>query len=418
MAALTEYNMKLYDFCMQFRNVPAVSTKIELRWAGLDFYPKGHAAHTSFLGGLGHSFHLRYQIEGNSSDLNRAIDIGQKRLDLCPPGHQEHVSAPGHLAVSLQYHYEIHKNEVDLERIIEMQQRMLDLCPLSHPDHTLALGHLTTSLTNHYYAKGDVNDLNRAIEMGQRRLELCPPGHPEHATAIGSLAVSLDEHYHMQGNLADLDKAIELKERKLEFCPPGHQSHGLALYSLAWSLREHYGATKNQSNLNKAIKLFKEALDNHPAQHRHFAAIVEQLTETILLSNSSPQDAFETFKRLKACGPAVSPDLWDATQAWVKNAEKYNHPSVLEAYQTTLNTLDHLTSMQSSLDSRHETMQARVADLANNAFSCAMRYNDLSMGVELLEQGRGILWNQLARFDISIVALESRGKKGCELGDK
>ena len=183
-------------------------------------------------------------------------------------------------------------------------------------------------------------------------------------------------------------------------------------------MKRHYNATKSQSDLNRAIKLLKEALESHPAQHRRFAAIIEQLTEIILLSNSSPQDAFETFKKLKTCGPAVSLDLWDATQAWVKNAEKYNHPSALEAYQTTLNTLDHFTSMQSSLDSRHETMQARVADLANNAFSCAMRYNDLSMGVELLEQGQGILWNQLTCFDISIVALESRGKKGCELGNK
>ena len=71
-----------------------------------------------------------------------------------------------------------------------------------------------------------------------------------------------------------------------------------------------------------------------------------------------------------------------------------------------LNTLDHFTSVQASLDSRHETMGAGVAGLG---FSCAMRYNGL-MGVELLKQGRGILWNQLARFDISIVALESWGK--------
>ena len=74
--------------------------------------------------------------------------------------------------------------------------------------------------------------------------------------------------------------------------------------------------------------------------------------------------------------------------------------------------------MQASLDSRHETMQARVAELANNAFSCAVKHGDLEMAVELLEQGRGILWNQLARLDISIAALESQGNEGRELGKK
>ena len=43
------------------------------------------------------------------------------------------------------------------------------------------------------------------------------------------------------------------------------------------------------------------------------------------------------------------------------------------------------------------------AGLTGLAFSCAMRYNGFLIGVELLKQGRGILWNQLARFDISIV---------------
>ena len=76
--------------------------------------------------------------------------------------------------------------------------------------------------------------------------------------------------------------------------------------------------------------------------------------------------AFKIYGLVKACGPAATRHLWAATQAWVEDAEKHNHPSVLEAYQTSLNTLDHLTSMQSSLDSRHEIMQARVANLTNN----------------------------------------------------
>ena len=63
-------------------------------------------------------------------------------------------------------------------------------------------------------------------------------------------------------------------------------------------------------------------------------------------------------------------------------------------------------------------MQARVVDLANDAFSCGTRYGDFQMAVELLEQGQGILWNQLAHFDISMVELESQGNQGCELGRK
>ena len=267
-------------------------------------------------------------------------------------------------------------------------------------------------------------DLNRAIEMEQKRLDLCPLGNEWHTEALGNLAASLWKCYDKEGNLSDLNTAIDLKEKKLELCPQGHPYHVHALHKLASSLKDHYYATKTHSDLLRANDLLKEALAIYPVQHSHFACVVQELAETILLScNSSQpspslQEAFETYRLLRGCGPAVSENLWRATQGWVESAEKHHHPSVLEAYQTSLNTLDHFTSMQSSLDSRHETMQARVADLANNAFSCAVKHGDLEMAVELLEQGRGILWNQLARLDISIAVLENQGNERHELAKK
>ena len=433
MSALEEYDRRLYEFGHQLKNVPCVSTQIELGLARLDLCPLGHPDHTQILSDLAISFDSCYYQEGNISDLNRAIEISQTRLDLCPLGHPEHAEALGRFAITLWKYYCIQRNNADLNRLIEMEQRWLDLCPLGHPDHPLALGELASSLWERYYMQGDVTDLNRSIEMEEKRLDLCPTGHPHHSTALGNLALSLSARYHRQGNLIDLNRAIDLEEKKLELCPPGHQNHGLALRNLASSLKDHYKKVKNHINLIRAIKLFKEALDTYPVQHCDFAFNAGQLAATILLSFKSsqichpqvpdqplplPDEAFEYYRLLKRCSPAVSLDLWDATQAWVKDAEEHNHPTVLEAYQTSLSTLDHFTSFNSSLDSRHETMQARVADLANNAFSCAIRHGDFRMAVELLEQGRGILWNQLARFDISISALESRDNQGRKLGSK
>ena len=63
-------------------------------------------------------------------------------------------------------------------------------------------------------------------------------------------------------------------------------------------------------------------------------------------------------------------------------------------------------------------MQERVGDLANNAFSCAVSHGDFQMVVELLELGQGILWNQLARFDISVATFGRQGDQERELGRK
>ena len=429
LSALTTYERRLYEFGGQFKNVACTSTNIEVNLARLDLCPLSHAGHTGILNDLAISLSAQYVQGGKIADLNRAIQAHQTRLDLCPPGHPEHAKALGELAIDLWKHYCIQKNKKDLEKLIAMEERWLELCPSGHEDHGRALGELALSFQEHYKREGDVADLNKAIEMREKTFDLCPPDDPDYFAVLGNLALSILERYRRQDDLADLNRTIDLQEKQLELCHSNHNYHGLALRNLALSLIDRYEKMGSNSDLIKAIKLFKEGLNAHPVQHPGFAFIAGQLAHTILYTSNTSQgpyheplpslnEAFETYRQLMACGPAVSLDLLEAVQDWVNNAEKHNHSSVLEAYQTLLNTLDHFTSLNSSLDSRHETMQERVADAVNDAFSCATWYGDFQMAVELLEQGRGILWNQLARFDISMVALESRDSRERELQRK
>ena len=129
------------------------------------------------------------------------------------------------------------------------------------------------------------------------------------------------------------------------------------------------------------IKLLKEAQDTYPAHDHYFAFAfnANELASFILLSMDShhpldqhlpsADEAFDSYRQLKKCDPAALLSLLSAVKAWVQNAKKYNHSSVIEAYQTALTALDHFTSLNSSLDSRHEVMQARVDNLAN-IFMC------------------------------------------------
>ena len=429
LSSLTRYQQRLQSFARKFNNLACASTSIEVNLARLDLCPSDHEKHTGILGDLGVALSHLYHQGGNIADLNRAIEVHQTRLDLCPLDHPEHINALGNLARDLWKQYCIQRNRRDLDELIAMEEKWLELCPSGHSDHGSALAELALSLSECYNVGRNVADLNRTIEMQEKRLNLCLTDDLNYSTALGNLAVSILKRDRGQGDIADLNRCIDLEEKRLELCRPDHRFHGLALRNLAMSLKDRYMEMKHHSDLSRAIKLFKEALDTYPVQHPDFAFSAHQIAKTILQSSNntqgshhepfpSPDEAFQTYRQLKACGPAVSLDLLEAVQDWVKNAEKHNHSSALEAHQTLLNTLDHFTSLNPSLDSRHETMQARVADLANNAFSCATRHGNFKMAVELLEQGRGILWNQLARFDISIAALESGDSRERELAKK
>ena len=232
--------------------------------------------------------------------------------------------------------------------------------------------------------------------MEEKMFDLHPSGHPRHDTALANLASYLNGHYQKQGNLTDLNRAIGLNGKCLELCPSSYQDHGLVLYNLESTLINHYNEVQKHSDLIRAIKMLKEALATYPVQHSSFAFIAGELAAAILLpfKSSLPDqplpldEAFENYRLLKKCGPAVSLDLWDATQAWVKDAEEYNHSSVLEAYQTSLNTLDHFTSFNSFLDSRHETFMYPFLAHSTMSFNSVRIYRHLPrthMHMEIIE---------------------------------
>ena len=422
----------MYNFGRQSKNIASVSTEIEVDLARLDLCPLGHTNHTSILNDLGIAYSFYYDQNGNIANLNRSIEFYQRRLFLCPLSHPEHVEAFEPLVMVLHKHYNIQNNKDGLKKLIDIQEAWLNICPSTHPKYTTALGSFATSLQKHYEIWGDIIDLNKAIEIKEKVLELCPLDHPDHDTALNNLAVSLNSRYKKLNNLMDLNRNIDLYEQCLKLRPPGHQHHGVTLQNLASSFLDHYHNIKEHSSLSKANRLFKKALKAYPVHHSDFAFNVSQLAETTLFLSKtnknlhlpdhlcpSVDEAFDTYRLLKKCGSAASLNLLKATQAWVKDAEKHNHSgTVLEAYHALLEALDHFLFLSPSLDSRYEIIQANMIHAANDGFSCAIRHDNLQMAVELLEKGRGILWNQLAHIDMSMSVLKSWDNQEYELGKK
>ena len=373
--ALSEVAEKLWDYASKLKNVACASTIVELILAALDICPLGHEDHTDFLCNLSGAFVLCYEQKGSVSDLNKAVDLAQIRLDLCPLGHSDHINALRVLVFLLMRHYGIQKNNEDLNRLIELQERWVDLCPLDYSGHSHVLGELAESLCEHYEVQGNIADLNRAIAVAKRELDLHPDGQPCHNHALNSSARSMYARYQKLGDLKDLDRCIDLQKKSLELTPLGHLEYRTFLQAYAFSLLERSKKMENHSDLSEAARLFKEALGISPVHHTDFAFNAAQLAATtLLLSNHSQgsdttpphsvDDAFQTYGLLKRCSPAISLELLKATLGWIQDAEKYSHPSALEAYQTSFDTLDHFTSLSSSItiivEDRYDNIQPSI----------------------------------------------------------
>ncbi|KIJ59914.1 hypothetical protein HYDPIDRAFT_32786 [Hydnomerulius pinastri MD-312] len=139
-----------------------------------------------------------------------------------------------------------------------------------------------------------------------------------------------------------------------------------------------------------------------------------QSSETLPSSIPDSEEAFRIYSTLQESILPHSTALQNVVTSWIQHAEQFQHPSILDAYQISLTVLDQITT-HSSLSLRHGTMQHKITSLANNAFSSALRQNKTERAVELLEQGRALLWTQLARLESPLADLQSHSERGHDL---
>ncbi|KAG2036413.1 hypothetical protein BDR03DRAFT_1011745 [Suillus americanus] len=112
---------------------------------------------------------------------------------------------------------------------------------------------------------------------------------------------------------------------------------------------------------------------------------------------------------IKAAANTISGDLLShlrASLSWVRHAEEYMHCTLLEAYATSMSLLDAHMPATASLSSHHNAMMAFPHALAVDAASWALHSGDVCRAIELLEQGRTLIWMQMVQFRTPLDSLQ------------
>ncbi|KAH0827381.1 hypothetical protein J3R83DRAFT_4034 [Lanmaoa asiatica] len=113
---------------------------------------------------------------------------------------------------------------------------------------------------------------------------------------------------------------------------------------------------------------------------------------------------------------ASSTDL-SAARAWVHAAEHFRHPMTPLAYDTYLRLLFHHLASLPSLPQHLTILKHFTSSIAVDAFSACLRHHCPINAIELLEQGRGVFWSQLARLRSPLDAIIASGPAGKKLAD-
>ncbi|KAG1731804.1 CHAT domain-containing protein [Suillus paluster] len=387
---------------------------IVLNREALALHPVGHADRSRSLNNLAIQLSTRFQHRGNDQDLDEAVMFHREALALRPVGHIDRSSSLNNLASQLSTRFQHRGNDQDLDEATVLNREALALNPVGHAYRSRSLNNLATQLSTRFQHRYNDQDLDEAIMLHREALALRPVSHTDRSSSLNNLSNQLFARFEHRGNDQDLDEAVMLHREALALRPVGHTDRSSSLDNLASQLSTRFQHRGNDQDLDEAIMLHREALPLRPVGHTYrFMSLNNLATQlsTRFRHRGNDQDLQESLENLRCALTLLTQH--DPRQIlvrhWVRHADQHSHGTELEAYATSMQLLDAFMSATASVSSRHHIMKEFQSTLAVNAASCALRRGEVCRAVELLEQGRTLIWNQMARFRMPLDSLQDRG---------
>ena len=372
----------------------------------LTLRPLDHPDRSISLINLAGALSDRYDQLGRMDDLDEAIKCNREALTLSPLGHQCHSTSLSNLAIAILARYKQLGRIEDLEDAITYNRETLALRPLGHPERSMSLINLASAVIDRYDRLGSMDDLDEAIKCNREAFSLSPLGHRCHSTSLNNLAVVILTRYEESGQIKDLEAAITCNRKALILRPLGHPDRSMSLNNLATAVLSRYHQFSRMEDLEETITFYQEALTlcpvGHPFRFRPLTNLAnavlcrfaqsgnhKDLDESIILHEQAANDLASSFK-----------NRLHAAIIWADAARLHHHTSVIRAYSTSLRLLDRCLISYPDVESQQKFLAtAQIPkSLASDAASAAIDAQDLEAAVELLDQGRAILWSKMEGY--------------------
>ncbi|KAF9063099.1 CHAT domain-containing protein [Rhodocollybia butyracea] len=377
---------------------------IQLNREALLLRPVGHPHRVSSLNDLSVCLSYHFQYTGRPEDLDEPIQLDREALLLHPEGHPDHGFSLNNLSVDLLGRFEQTGHLEDLDESIQLNRKALLLRPVGHPSRGASLNNLSMGLSSRFQQTGRLEDLNESIQLNRDTLLLCPVGHPDRGSSLNNLGVGLGICFKHTG-LEDLDESIQLNREALLLHPVGHRDRHSSLNNLSVGLHDRFGQTGHLEDLNESIQLARDALLLRPVGHPARGSSLNNLSVRVRIrcrQTGHEEDLTEFLSAVKEAAEDICSPVSDrlmAVQNWVLFTQPHHDlaRSNLDAYITGLSLISLSLSMTPiiSLQYQHLLSFIKLPEFVSDGASQAIQLGQLGLAVEMIEQGRGLLWSEL-----------------------
>ena len=368
--------------------------------------PPGHPGHCNSIDNLATAIRFRYEQSGRMEDLEEAIIYHREALALRPCGHPDRPTSLSNIAGALHTRYNLSGRMEDFEEMIIYHYEALALCPCGHSYRSRSLNNLAAAILARYQQSGRIEDLEETITYQREALTLFLPGHPYRPRFLNNLSKALRIHYTQLGGMDNLEEAITYSREALTLCPPGHPDRSSSLHNIANAMHARYVQSDRKEDLEEAISYHREALTLRPLGHPYRSNSLNSLASMVLTRYEKlgmVQDSEESFMLFEQGVNDLAANSMDRLVTainWSQQARYHHHSSIMRAYSMSLHLLDRCLIFYPSVESQQKFLATAhiPRSLASDAASAAIDANELEKAVELLEQGRAILWSKMKGY--------------------
>ena len=330
------------------------------------------------------------------------------------------------LAFALFTRYQLQGDEIDSSRAKAYLQQALELCPSDHPIRLNILNNSGRILGNLARKNSDFSNLELSIKCFYEALDLCYAS--ARSTVLTNLAFALLHRYSLLSDLSDIDVSFSLSKTALELQPEDHPFRGRTLLCQAKAVIAMFPRKHNLVDTQIALDILDAARDavtpGHPLLIETYRELsnVYSLRHSITNSSTDLEDAFNYRIAAAQYSNGGSQVQFEAAMQWVESAERFNHPSLLDAYRSAIRILDLHLVLKPSVDVRHDIIKAiikaQTLSICADATSCALRRHNVIGAVEMFEHSRGLFWTFMARLRTPLDELRASGPGGRDLADE
>lgn len=348
---------------------------------------------------LGHVLHVRYLHSGDLQDLDDAVAMIEGALNMERERDNHRPETFNKYGNVLRALADATGQRAHLDAAVDAYREAVHRTPPEHPSRAMYASNLGNALL--YRHEGGPYAVTVSFGTADLNAERRPRLPREIEDGLRAL-------FHERGghDSADLAEAAEAHRLAVEATGQHQPQRANHLNNQGNSAHARHRATRQRADGEQAVALFRQAREAtlpHAPVHTY---ATQNLAAVLLdLGEEHTDEALALWRQVAGERTAPQSSRIEAAASWGRTAAEHGQwRTALDGYAAAIGLLPSLASLGVDREVREQRLE-RWSGLATEAASCAIAAGDPERALELLEQGRGVLWSQLldTRADMGLL---------------